>query len=93
MSWLTDHVPALVLALVFFVFAGVVLPAVWSTRPARRKAAAVVLAQLLQAGRDVGGTRLSMPPSPPSAGPATTVHRQPQVQPHHPDNDAQDAAS
>ena len=44
MSWLTAPVPALVPALVFSVFAGVVLPAVWSTRPARRRAASAVAA-------------------------------------------------
>ncbi len=41
-------VPAVVAALaVVLVFCGVVLPAVWSRRPARRAAAAKVLAQLL----------------------------------------------
>ncbi|MER6385465.1 hypothetical protein [Streptomyces sp. NPDC001250] len=93
MSWLTVPVPALVLALVFSVFAGVVLPAVWSTRPARRKAAAAVLAQLLHAGRDVGGTRLSALPSPPHAEPAPAGYQQAQGQPRRPDNGAQEAAS
>lgn len=40
MSWLTAPVPALV----FSVFAGVVLPAVWSTRPARRRTASALAA-------------------------------------------------
>jgi hypothetical protein len=41
-------VPAVVVALAAAaVFCGVVLPAVWSRRPARRTAAARVLAQLL----------------------------------------------
>lgn len=44
---MTDSVgPLLALALGAF-FVGVVLPAVWSSRPARRRAAAEVLAQLL----------------------------------------------
>jgi hypothetical protein len=33
--------------LVLLVYAGVVLPAVWSAKPARRKAAAAVLRQIL----------------------------------------------
>ncbi|OPG01934.1 hypothetical protein B1R27_34865 [Streptomyces sp. GKU 895] len=49
----TLHVPdlPLVLASVAFtaIYAGVVLPAVWSRKPARRTAAAKVLAQLLGA--------------------------------------------
>ncbi len=36
-------------ALVLIVYLGVVLPAVWSARPARRKAAAAVLRQILDA--------------------------------------------
>ncbi|RZB19608.1 hypothetical protein StrepF001_12845 [Streptomyces sp. F001] len=88
MSWLTVPVPALVLALVFSVFAGVVLPAVWSTQPARRKAAAAVLAQLLQTGRDVGGTRLSTLPSPPPADAAPAYHQRAHGEPRHPDNEA-----
>ncbi|WP_274555448.1 hypothetical protein [Streptomyces spiramyceticus] len=48
MSWLTTDPVALWLALMFFAFfAGVILPAVWSSRPTRRQAAAAVLAQLL----------------------------------------------
>jgi hypothetical protein len=34
-------------ALVLLVYAGIALPAVWSAKPARRKAAAVVLRQIL----------------------------------------------
>lgn len=45
-------VPAVAVVLaVVLVFGGVVLPAVWSRRPARRAAAAKVLAQLLGAFR------------------------------------------
>jgi hypothetical protein len=45
-------VPAVVAALaVILVFCGMVLPAVWSRRPARRAAAAKVLAQLIGAFR------------------------------------------
>ncbi len=41
-------VPTVVAALaVVLIFCGVVLPAIWSRRPARRAAAAKVLAQLL----------------------------------------------
>lgn len=49
MSWIPGSLPALALAVFLLVFAGVVLPAVWSARPARRHAAAAVLAQLLAA--------------------------------------------
>ncbi|GFE25938.1 hypothetical protein RB199_30385 [Streptomyces libani] len=52
MSWPTSDSASSVLALIFLaVFAGVVLPAVWSSRPSRRRAAAAVLAQLLSALR------------------------------------------
>lgn len=34
-------------ALALFVYAGIALPAVWSAKPARRKAAAEVLRQIL----------------------------------------------
>lgn len=88
MSWLTAPVPALVLALVFFVFAGVILPAVWSTQPARRQAAAAVLAQLLQGLRDVAGSPLSALPSPPPADAAPTVHQRPPGEPRNPGNEA-----
>ena len=45
-------VPTVAAALaVVLVFGGVVLPAVWSRRPARRAAAAKVLAQFLDAFR------------------------------------------
>ena len=44
--------PTVVAALaVTLIFGGVILPAVWSRRPARRAAAAKVLAQLLAALR------------------------------------------
>jgi hypothetical protein len=36
-------------ALALLVYAGIALPAVWSAKPARRKAAAAVLAQILNA--------------------------------------------
>ena len=49
MFWIPSSLPALALAAFLLVFAGVVLPAVWSIRPARRHAAAAVLAQLLAA--------------------------------------------
>ncbi|MGV4987966.1 hypothetical protein ACWC0C_13035 [Streptomyces sp. NPDC001709] len=46
------QLPLLLAALVFLaVYAGVVLPAVWSRRPARRTAALKVLVQLLGALR------------------------------------------
>jgi hypothetical protein len=38
-----------VAALVLLVYIGIVLPAVWSAKPARRKAAAAVLCQVLNA--------------------------------------------
>jgi hypothetical protein len=44
------QMPALLVALVFLaLYVGVVLPAVWSRRPARRTAALKVIAQLLGA--------------------------------------------
>jgi len=54
MSWIPGALPVLVFAVFLLVFAGVVLPAVWSVRPARRHAAAAVLAQLLAALRGPG---------------------------------------
>ncbi|MEV5876735.1 hypothetical protein AB0L75_21365 [Streptomyces sp. NPDC052101] len=46
------QLPVLLAALVFLaVYAGVVLPAVWSRRPARRTAALTVLTRLLDALR------------------------------------------
>lgn len=52
MSWPPNIAASLLLALAFLMlFAGVVLPAVWSSRPSRRRAAAEVLAQLLSAVR------------------------------------------
>jgi hypothetical protein len=44
-------VPAVAAALAVVLVCGVVLPAVWSRQPARRAAAAQVLAQLLGAFR------------------------------------------
>lgn len=45
---MTFQLPVLFVAFVFLaVYAGVVLPAVWSRRPARRTAALKVLTQLL----------------------------------------------
>lgn len=38
-----------VAALVLLIYAGIALPAVWSAKPARRKAAAAVLRQILNA--------------------------------------------
>jgi hypothetical protein len=38
-----------VAALVLLIYAGIALPAVWSAKPARRKAAAAVLRQVLNA--------------------------------------------
>ncbi|WP_328301885.1 hypothetical protein OG389_31250 [Streptomyces sp. NBC_00435] len=51
MHWLTSH--AIVLPALMFtaLFTGVVLPAVWSSRAARRRAAAAVLSQILMALR------------------------------------------
>ncbi|WLW51355.1 hypothetical protein [Streptomyces sp. YU58] len=46
------HLPVLLAVLVFTaLYAGVVLPAVWSRKPARRNAALKVLTQLLGAVR------------------------------------------
>jgi len=36
-------------ALVLLIYVGIALPAVWSAKPARRKAAAAVLSQILDA--------------------------------------------
>jgi len=44
-----------VAALVLLVYAGIALPAIWSAKPARRKAAAPVLRQILNAC--IGGDR------------------------------------
>ncbi|WP_327303186.1 hypothetical protein OG730_05875 [Streptomyces sp. NBC_01298] len=51
MRWLTS--PTIVLPALMFtaLFAGVVLPAVWSSSPARRRAAAAVLSQILMTVR------------------------------------------
>ncbi|MFD9794396.1 hypothetical protein ACFWXK_26015 [Streptomyces sp. NPDC059070] len=52
MSWPMSPAMSTLLALVpLALVVGVVLPAVWSTRPARRRAAAAVLGQLLAAVR------------------------------------------
>ncbi|MEV7203462.1 hypothetical protein [Streptomyces griseoluteus] len=47
MFWIPGSLPALMLAVFVPVFVGVVLPAIWSAQPARRRAAAAVLAQIL----------------------------------------------
>ncbi|GGY70980.1 hypothetical protein GCM10010326_76430 [Streptomyces xanthochromogenes] len=94
MPWLTGQVPALALALCLLAFAGVVLPAVWSTQPARRQAAAAVLAQLLAALRGPGRTGPSVPAPPLGAtGPAPTGHRQAHPDPHLPDAEARDTTA
>jgi hypothetical protein len=50
-------------ALILLVFTGIALPAVWSAKPARRKAAADLLRQVLNAR--TGGTRqVNASPSP-----------------------------
>jgi hypothetical protein len=41
-----------VAALMLLVYIGIALPAVWSAKPARRKAAAIVLGQILDAWTD-----------------------------------------
>ncbi|MFD7130218.1 hypothetical protein [Streptomyces sp. NPDC059894] len=52
MPFPAPHLPVLFLAVAFLaVYAGVVLPAVWSRKPARRQAALKVLTQLLGALR------------------------------------------
>lgn len=82
------------LALRLLAFAGVVLPAVWSTHPARRQAAAAVLAQLLAALRGPGRTGPSVPTPPLGAtGPAPTGHRQAHPDPHFPDAEARDTTA
>lgn len=52
---LDPHLPQCVLAglavLVLLIYSGVVLPAVWSAKPARRRAAADVLRQILDTVR------------------------------------------
>jgi hypothetical protein len=45
--WISGSLPVLMLAVFVCLFVGVVLPAVWSAQPARRRAAAAVLAQIL----------------------------------------------
>ncbi|MGW5125330.1 hypothetical protein ACWEQ7_15000 [Streptomyces sp. NPDC004069] len=54
MLWMPGSLPALMLAVFVSVFVGVVLPAIWSAQPARRRAAAAVLTQILAA---MPGTR------------------------------------
>jgi hypothetical protein len=41
------QIPAVAVIVFILVYAGVMLPAVWSSRPARRAAAAAVLQQIL----------------------------------------------
>lgn len=47
MLWVPGSLPALLLVVFVCLFVGVVLPAIWSAQPARRRAAAAVLAQIL----------------------------------------------
>ncbi|MGW2040795.1 hypothetical protein [Streptomyces virginiae] len=47
MRLLTSHTIVLLTLMFTALFAGVVLPAVWSSRPARRRAAAAVLREIL----------------------------------------------
>ncbi|MET9106884.1 hypothetical protein [Streptomyces zhihengii] len=78
MSWLTTHLPILLPSLAFFsTFTGVVLPAVWSTQPARRQAAAAVLTQL------VGVVRRGPAPTEPNAPVAPACQAEPAPPPHH----------
>ncbi|MFC7259231.1 hypothetical protein [Streptomyces lutosisoli] len=51
MHWLAMNSIALLALMFTGFFAGVVLPAVWSSRPARRRAATAVLTQVLKALR------------------------------------------
>ncbi|MFH8926687.1 hypothetical protein [Streptomyces pristinaespiralis] len=51
MRWLTSHVIVLLAVMFAVLFTGVVLPAVWSSRPARRRAAAAVLREILMTVR------------------------------------------
>lgn len=54
-------------------YAGIALPAVWSDKPARRKAAAAVLHQILNAR--TGADRREMPARTPSAEKCPVTHR------------------
>ncbi|CAM5623199.1 hypothetical protein SXANM310S_02165 [Streptomyces xanthochromogenes] len=49
--WLSSHAIVLLALMFTALFTGVVLPAVWSSRPARRRAAAAVLTQILMTVR------------------------------------------
>ena len=53
-------------AATLLVYAGIALPAVWSDKPARRKAAAAVLHQILNAR--IGADRREMPARTPGTG-------------------------
>ncbi|MEV8548106.1 hypothetical protein [Streptomyces sp. NPDC051572] len=91
MPWLTSCVPALALVLCLLVFAGVVLPAVWSAQPTRRQAAAAVLTQLLTALRGPRSTSPSMPAPPLCAADAVPAgHRQTHPDPGLLDAEARD---
>ena len=48
-------------ALILLVYIGIALPAVWSAKPARRKAAAAVLQQILNAWTDAPSRRKHEP--------------------------------
>jgi hypothetical protein len=48
------QIPVLAVIVFILVYAGVVLPAVWSARPARRAAAAAILQQILDLLRRPG---------------------------------------
>lgn len=89
MPCLTSYVPTLILACCLLVFAGVALPAVWSAQPARRRAAAAVLAQILTTLRGPGSTSPDAP-APPlcAAGTAPAGHQQAHLDPHLPDTEA-----
>lgn len=47
LTYLTDGSLALTMAAITLIFLGVALPAVWSRKPARRRAATSVLQQIL----------------------------------------------
>ncbi|MFJ5631053.1 hypothetical protein ACIQF5_00240 [Streptomyces goshikiensis] len=51
MRWLTSHAIVLLALMFMALFTGVVLPAVWSSHPARRRAAAAVLREILMTVR------------------------------------------
>ncbi|MFD9633354.1 hypothetical protein [Streptomyces violascens] len=51
MRWLTSHAIMLLALMFTALFTGVVLPAVWSSCPARRRAAAAVLREILMTVR------------------------------------------